>query len=117
MPHLGDASSAVRDVYYATTHGLGQTAMVTDGRYKYIYSEANATEELYDQAEDPGELVNLAADGAKAELREHMRAKLISCAREFRDDELFDGDELAKTEVDTSGFATLPVGGMGWRWY
>jgi len=117
MPHLGDASADVRDVYYATTRGLGQTAMVTDGRFKYIYAEANATEELYDQIADPGELVNLAVDGGKEELRARMREMLIACAREFDDAELLDGDDLAKTEVDTSEFAKLPIGGMGWRWY
>ncbi|MCD6365538.1 MAG: sulfatase-like hydrolase/transferase, partial [Planctomycetes bacterium] len=63
--HLADTSVPVRDVFYSTTlESPAQTAMVTDGRMKYIYSEGNATEELYDQENDLAEEHNLAADDA-----------------------------------------------------
>ena len=67
-------ATAVREVLYATTQdGLGQSAMVTDGRWKYVYSEANATEELYDQVNDLGELCNQAGAPAQAGRLAEMR--------------------------------------------
>jgi hypothetical protein len=91
--------------------------MVTDGCFKYVYSEANATEELYDQAADPQELSNLAYDDRYADRLEEMRDLVAACAIEFQDMDLFDGEGLAVKQVDRKQFPTLPVTGMGWRWY
>lgn len=117
-PALADPSRGVRDTYYATVdNGCGQTAMLTDGRWKYIYSEGGPLEELYDQVADPAELNNLAGDaGQKARVGD-MRAALRKCAGEFGDHALLAGDGLAAKPLDRSGFPKLPVSGIGWRWY
>jgi len=114
-PHLADPSTPVRDLYYATT--AGQTAMVTDGQWKYIYSEPNATEELYDQSNDPAELVNLAGNASHLARFETMRNTLRHCAEELGDTELLDGEGFARSEVSLEDLRKKPVGGMGWRWY
>lgn len=117
-PLLADPGARVRNVYYATTRGsCGQSAMVTDGCFKYVYSEANATEELYDQAADPQELSNLVYDDRYADRLEEMRDLVAACAIEFQDMDLFNGEGLAVKQVDREQFPTLPVTGMGWRWY
>jgi arylsulfatase A-like enzyme len=117
----GAEKSVPREFYYSTTQTKkesgGQSAMVTDKHYKYIYSEGNATEELYDQKDDPGELNNLASNSTSEELLGDMRNKLIECAKEFNDDAILSGDSLSRLDVDCSKFSELPVGGMGWRWY
>jgi arylsulfatase A-like enzyme len=121
--HLsGSEKPLCRDFYYSTTetdkeYG-GQSAMMADKRYKYIYSAANATEELYDQLEDPGELNNLAGDASRKGLLADMRNKLIDCAREFSDSSILSSDSLFEYDLDRSKFQELPVRrNMGWRWY
>lgn len=118
-PHLEDTNIPVRDLFYSTTRtGVGrQSAMVTDGQWKYIYSEANATEELYDQVNDQGELYNLARAPEQKDRLMAMRKLLRECAIEFDDTEILDGDGFARTNVDRTKFADAPVSGMGWRWY
>ena len=117
-PLLADPHQTLREVYYSTTTGrCGQSAMVTEGRWKYIYSEANRTEELYDQTGDPGELDNLAEDVAHRSRVSDMRELLRDCAVEFLDEELLAPGGLASRQVDRASFADLPVSGMGWRWY
>ena len=117
--HLADSTVPVRDVYYATTAtgGFGQSAMVTDRTFKYIYSEANATEELYDQVNDPQERHNLASSPAHQDRLIAMRDLLRQRAIELGDTQLLDGDEFARLQVDRSRFVSLPAGSMGWRWY
>ena len=115
---LGNPQADVRDIYYASTeNGCGQSAMVCDGAWKYIYSEANGTEELYDQADDPGEEHNLAATHAQASRAAAMRAELISCARKFDDSGMLSNNELKKTPLDRTALAKQPIRGLGWRWY
>ena len=75
------------------------------------------TEELYDLAEDPDELVNLAAHGDAERLLAPWRERMIAEARRYRDDKLLDGDGQATAPLDRSKFRELPVGGIGWRWF
>ena len=96
---------------------LGQSASVTDGRWKYIYTEANATEELYDQVHDLAELHNLAAAPQYEDRLVHMRDLLRQCAIDLGDTGLLDGDGFVSRRVDRARFAEIPVTGMGWRWY
>ena len=91
--------------------------MVTDGRMKYNYAEWGAVEELYNLADDPQELVNLAAQDGSESLLAEWRGKLIAEARKWDDQNLLDGDGLAESPLDRSTFEDLPIGGMGWRWY
>jgi len=117
-PHLTDPTTPVREVFYSQTlESPWQSAMVTDGTWKYIYSEANATEELYDQEHDPGERVNRIHDPSQADRVAHMRAQLCACAKELGDTRILDGDGFASTPVDREEIRTQPVSGMGWRWY
>ncbi len=118
LPHLADPAKPVRDCYYAQT-GMPpmQSTMVTDGAWKYIFNEANGTEELYNQHDDPYELVNCAADPAFADQKAALRQRLEQLARDLGDLQVFDGDKLAATPHDRSSHANKPVTGMGWRWY
>ena len=114
---LADPGKSVRPFYYATTrNGLSQSAMVCDGAWKYIYTEANGVEELYDQA-DLAERRNAATDPNQRERRETMRRQLADAARTFGDEGLLEGDGFKKFMVDRTAFLKLPVAGMGWRWY
>ena len=117
--HLADISIIVRNQYYSTTQSgfSAQSAMVTDGKWKYIYSEANATEELYDQENDIQELYNLIHVSECAERLKLMRNLLRECALEFDDENLLDGNGFVSSSVDRSEFSKAPVSGMGWRWY
>ena len=116
--HLADPGTRVREYFYSQTlESPWQSAMVTDRAWKYIYSEANATEELYDQENDPGELVNRIHDPAHADRAAHLRAQLRICAQELGDTRILDGDDFVATPVDREEIRSQPVGGMGWRYY
>jgi arylsulfatase A-like enzyme len=117
--HLADPATPVRDWFYSTTEvaSLGQSAMVTDGHWKYVYSEANATEELYDQTHDLAELHNQVAAPQHANRLAQMRNLLHQCAANLGDTRLLDGDGFVRKTVDRAQFADMPVTGMGWRWY
>ena len=117
-PLLSGKQDRVRDVYYSQTlESPWQSSMVTDGVWKYIYSEANGTEELYNCKDDPGEEQNLTKDPAFLKQNQRIRTLLMDTALELGDTALFDGDEFKKTPLDRRDFKTLPVQGMGWRWY
>ena len=89
----------------------------TDGKLKYVYSEANAMEEMYDQVNDPGELDNLTNNSGYENKKREMRNLLRQYAAKFDDMDLLDGDDFAKRDVERSKLSSAPVGGMGWRWY
>ena len=115
---LRDGRAGVREVFYGTCGDRpAQSAMVFDGRWKYCYAEQGSTEELYDLAEDPGELVNLATRPDAEQLLAPWRQRMSAEARRWNDLDLLDGDALAAAPLDRSTFAELPVSGMGWRWF
>ena len=88
------------------------------GRWKYVYSEANATEELYNQAADPAESWNLADDPKHVQTLREKRAELRQCALDIGDTGIIDGDGFAATPVDREQLReNRTVSGMGWRWY
>ncbi len=109
----------MRDVYYASTReGDFSSAMVYDGRWKYIYSAANATEELYDQKQDIKELCNLALDRNHEPRLLKMRTLLIEQASAWHDHNLLRDGELIRGSVDRDAIRAQKVGSsMGWRWY
>jgi arylsulfatase len=117
--HLSDPSSSVRDLYYAETiESPFQSVMITDGEWKYIYSEANATEEFYDQVNDLYEINNLANDPAQSSRLQEMRQKLHQRATELGDTNILDGDGFAKSAIsDEEIKSKAPKVSMGWRWY
>ncbi|MFP4105230.1 MAG: sulfatase [Phycisphaerae bacterium] len=108
-----------RELFYGQCNDAPrQAAMVTDGTIKYCWAQENGTEELYNLAEDPQELVNLASRAENETLLAEWRGKLIEQAKRFEDNGLFDDDgQLVRTKVDLDELRKLPVGGMGWRWY
>ena len=117
-PHLANLDTPVRDVYYAATADrLGQSAMVTDGKWKAIYSEVNATHELYDQINDPQELHNLAHVPQYRLKAAQMDALLQACARQYGDSNLFAGEDLVSKAVKREDVPMALASGMGWRWY
>lgn len=116
-PVLADPRQQVRDCFYSTTGRPGaQTAMITDGHWKYVYSEQNATEELYDQTHDLAEEHNLASKPEHAPRRAQLRASLIAEGRRLLDP-LTLSDDLPARPVDRSVFPTFPPRSLGWRWY
>jgi len=119
MDHLADTKTPVRDLFYSQTmDSPWQSSMVTDGEWKYVYSEADAVEELYDQLNDPGELDNRARDPSCAERLEDMRSRLRECAEAVGDTAILSGEGFAATEVNREEFKDFPVqNAMGWRWY
>lgn len=112
-------AAAVREVYYSSTlEGDFSSAMVCDGAWKYVYSVANATEELYDQRQDPGEIDNLAQRPEQQERLVRMRHMLIEQAGSTRDHKLLPDGRLIRGEVDRNTVRAERVGdSMGWRWY
>jgi len=115
---LADDAAEVREVFYSQCQDAPrQLAMVCDGRWKYCYAQEGPTEELYDLSEDPAELNNLASGPGAENLLKPWRERLIDHARRLGDTNLLDGDGLARSPLDRSGFAELPIRGMGWRWY
>ena len=118
-PIFRNPATSVRDVYYSSTlDGDKSSAMVCDGRWKYIYSAGNATEELYDEIADPGEIENLAISPKHEQRREEMRQKLIEQAIALQDNSLVPDGQLVRAEVDRKKLRSeriAPV--LGWRWY
>lgn len=94
-----------------------QTAMITDGRFKYVYNERGGVEELYDLGDDPREEYNVAGDAAHAARAAELRRELIAWARENRDEQLLDGDDLRASPAVDMDEITFDVNRMGWRWY
>lgn len=115
-PHHGQD---MRRYYYSTTErGMGFSVMVTDGVWKYIYSEAGGMEELYDQENDPNEEQNLAGDKNHADRLEEMRQTLKKEAMKFNDTDIFEEDGSLKSQpVDRAEFRKHYPTRMGWRWY
>jgi arylsulfatase A-like enzyme len=75
----------------------GQQISIRDGRYTYIWDLENETARLYDRQEDPGELVDLAAE--RPQEAERMHALLVT-AQERMDEE---SQEAGGRETVTPG--------------
>ena len=120
-PALRDAAATGRKLYYAQClDEPRQSAMVCDGRWKYCYAQEGPTEELYDLAADPRELVNLAAAAAGQALLPAWRERLAAEARRLGDASMLRGEggsRLVESPLTPIDPRKLPVSGMGWRWY
>jgi len=115
---LGDSRAPTRDHFYGQCLDTPrQTAMACDGRWKYCYCEWGGVEELYDLANDPTELVNLATRTEARDLVRVWRQKLIDEARRWGDHALIPDGKLAIAPLDRDALLRLPIKGLGWRWY
>lgn len=115
---LASGRGQPRDVYYAQTGDAPhQSCMVCNGKWKYIYTEWGAIEELYNQKTDPAELHNRAADPACAAQLAEGRRRLRACAMELGDTAILAGDGFAGSPLNREEIRRLPIRGMGWRWY
>lgn len=99
-----------------TGQSPSQVTMLCTGAWKYIYTEAQGFEELYDLENDPHELENLALKREWDEQRRSMRQSLIDWCKVYRDDQLLDGDDLVRADVEF-GEPKFNVKSLGWRWY
>jgi hypothetical protein len=90
--------------------------MLCDGKWKYIYSEANRFEELYDLHADLNELCNLAFEGKMKSEVARWRSLLISWCKENGDADMLDGDNLRRSNMNVEE-AKFQYQSMGWRWY
>ena len=115
---LRDGQAQTREVYYSQCgDDPRQAAMVCDGRWKYCYAQQGGTEELYDLADDPDELVNLAGLPDTERLLRSWRQRLMEEARRLGDRGLLSGGRLAATPLERQAIRNMPVSGMGWRWF
>jgi hypothetical protein len=91
--------------------------MVFDGRYKFIYSQWDGVEELYDQQEDPQELINLAGQRRSRSRTSDLRGVLIDWCRQKGDEAMLGNGNLKRSSIDP-GEAIRPIQSlMGWRHY
>ena len=91
----------VREKLVAQCHDAPrQQYMVRDRRWKYLYHQDGAVEELFDLDADPSELHDLsgAASEPAASTRHSMRAFLIDWCRRHGDHGMLDGDDLAAAD-------------------
>ncbi|MDD3925176.1 MAG: sulfatase-like hydrolase/transferase [bacterium] len=93
-----------------------QAYMIAGKKYKYIYSQINGVEELYDLENDPEELRNIAFEARYAGTVADMKEGIIGWAKENGDLSMLDGAGLKKAGDDSLATCFQP-GVMGWRWY
>ncbi len=93
-----------------------QTAMITDGEWKYIYHEPNGVEELFQLSGDPLEEYNRIDE--EPDRAASMRRALTTWLRDHHDDQFIGDDgELVRTEFDVEANSVFNAARMGWRWY
>jgi len=117
-PLLRGQAVEERDFFVSYCMGPpNQLYMIADHRWKYCYSQAGGTEELYDLVDDPQELVDLADRADSWTTLRTMRERLVTWARENGDEGILDGDGLAVSPHPVIDEVDFRPGTMGWRWY
>ena len=114
---MRDPADWDRPCYVAETAGRGKRSnMVFDGVWKYIYTDLNATEELYNTAEDPGEMHNVVA--SEPERVAEMRRVLIQWLKDTDDPHMLDANgRLVRREVVEEELRSVPMRISGLRPY
>lgn len=106
-------SEAGRPRYFSHTVTLGShTFMIRERNWKYIWSEWEGFEELYDLAADPNELCNIAPNtpSVREPMRRHLSEWLKNSGREeFRNLASLKGNSISTKPVD-------PYSKHGIRW-
>ena len=117
-PALAAAKAPLREVFYGQCfNDPRQSAMLTDGRWKYCYAQMGAVEELYDLASDPTELVNLASKGGHESRVIEWRERMVAEMHRLWDNSFFKDGGLATSPLDREALKKLPIREMGWRWF
>jgi choline-sulfatase len=113
-----NGKGGVRDVIFSQyLDDPSQKYMAFDGRWKYIYCQSNAVEELYDLENDPHELRNLISEGVEAGQAQRLQKEIIRFCSENSDHAMLDGNRLRRSELDVDAHCHFLPGTMGWRWY
>jgi arylsulfatase A-like enzyme len=114
---LAGTEEAAMDQYISQSlDAPNQRYMVRTLQWKYVYHELLGTEELYDEVEDPQELVNLAAE--RPEIVSEMRGRLLDWVRENEDTQILDDSgDLVVSHESPQICDCFNGGRMGWRWY
>lgn len=116
-PVLAGRAERVRDYYISQSlESPQQRYMVRTEHWKYVYHELGGVEELYDEVEDPTELVNLAAQ--RPEKVAELREVLVEWVRTYEDTHMLDENgDLVVSDEDAAVCDSFQAGRMGWRWY
>lgn len=117
-PVLADARRAEGREYYISQSldSPAQRYMVRTAQYKYVYHELGGVQELYEVAEDPGELHNLAAE--RPGVVSALRGVLLDWCREQGDEAIFDAQgDLRVAPENSREVSSFQGGNLGWRWY
>jgi len=75
---------SIISMYFGNQFGLYSQRMLRDRRYKLVWN-LTAEDELYDLANDPGELVNLAANASYSRLLAQLRLRLVAWMEDIHD--------------------------------
>jgi arylsulfatase len=115
-PIMAGDTTGERELYIGQCGGPGsQQYMACTKESKYIYSEINGIEELYDLVKDPDEKHNIAAD--QAEKTAAMRSIVIDWCRANGDTAMLDGEDLVRKDMDIQDHLQFRADSMGWRYY
>jgi choline-sulfatase len=118
LPLIQGEKDNGREVYIGQCFSASsrkQQYMACTKEYKYIYSEMNGMEELYDLENDPDELKNRAVE--QPDITAELRAYVIQWCQENGDQEMLEGNDLRRYAADVESLCEFRHGGMGWRWY
>jgi arylsulfatase len=114
-PILKSADAPGREFFVSQTWDTPeQKYMVRTPDLKYIYCEEGGTEELYDVAADPNDLVNIVADRPDDVAR--LRNMLIEWCIDNGDEQMVQDGQLAVSPIKEDD-RKFRDGNMGWRWY
>ncbi len=105
-----------RDFYVSYNNdGGGWRTMVRTPEWKYIYTDLDGTEELYNAREKDGELTNLITNPDLETIKNELREQLIRWCKENNFNPLLDNGKLKVTPVESLKSPEFNVIRMGWR--
>ncbi len=94
-----------------------QKYMLRTPQWKYVYTQVEGIEELYDVRREDYELHNLADDPQFASVKAGLRKQLIEWCVENKDEKMVKDGELAVSSRNVLSPREFSAGRMGWRKY